>query len=73
MLIIETKELNISEELRKKVDMRTNHKEYGIPYNFNLFEDDYGYPLKMNWELRTEEQIIELKMMKRKRIFLKMY
>ena len=56
MLTIGTKELNISEELRKKVDMRTNHKEYGIPYNFNLFEVDYGYPLKMNWELRTEKQ-----------------
>ena len=36
--------------------MRTNHKEYGIPYNFNLFEDDYGYPLRMNWETRTKEQ-----------------
>lgn len=36
--------------------MRTNHKEYGIPYNFNLFEDYYVYPLKMNWELRTEKQ-----------------
>lgn len=37
-------------------DMRTNHKEYGIPYNFNLFEDDYGYPLRMNWEMKTKEQ-----------------
>ena len=37
-------------------DMRINHKEYGTPYNFNLFEDDYGYPLRMNWEMKTKEQ-----------------
>ena len=30
------------------MEMINNHKEYGTPYNFNLFEDDYGYPLRMN-------------------------
>ena len=37
------------------MDMINNHKEFGTPYNFNLFEDDYGYPLRMNWEAKTNE------------------
>ena len=37
------------------MDMINNHKEFGTPYNFNLFEDDYGYPLRMNWETKTNE------------------
>lgn len=37
------------------VDMINNHAMYGTPYNFNLFEDDYGYPLRMNWEAKTKE------------------
>ena len=36
-------------------DMRNNHVMYGTPYNFNIFEDDYGYPLRMNWEAKTKE------------------
>ena len=37
-------------------DIRTNHDDYGIPYNFNIFEDDYGYKLNMNHEVRTKEE-----------------
>ena len=37
------------------MDMINNHAIYGTPYNFNLFEDDYGYPLRMNWEAKTRE------------------
>lgn len=37
------------------MDRINNHKEFGTPYNFNLFEDDYGYPLRMNWEAKTNE------------------
>ena len=37
------------------MDMINNHAMYGTPYNFNLFEDDYGYPLRMNWEAKTRE------------------
>lgn len=37
------------------MDMINNHKEFGTPYNFNLLEDDYGYPLRMNWEAKTNE------------------
>ena len=37
------------------MDMINNHAMYGTPYNFNLFEDDYGYPLRMNWEAKTKE------------------
>ena len=37
------------------MDMINNHAMYGTPYNFNLFEDDYGYPLRMNWEAKTSE------------------
>lgn len=37
------------------MDMINNHKEFGTPYNFNLFEDDYSYPLRMNWEAKTNE------------------
>ena len=36
-------------------DMRNNHINYGIPYNFNFFQDDYGYTLQMNWETKTKE------------------
>ena len=32
-------------------DMRTNHKEYGIPYNFNLFEDGH-----IRWHWHKEVQ-----------------
>ena len=37
-------------------DIRTNHDDYGIPYNFNIFEDDYGYKLNMNHEVRTKDE-----------------
>ena len=37
-------------------DIRTNHDDYGIPYNFNIFKDDYGYKLNMNHEVRTKEE-----------------
>ena len=37
------------------MDMINNHAMYRTPYNFNLFEDDYGYPLRMNWEAKTRE------------------
>ena len=37
------------------MDMINNHAMYGTPYNFNLFENDYGYPLRMNWEAKTRE------------------
>ena len=37
-------------------DIRTNHDDYEIPYNFNIFEDDYGYKLNMNHEVRTKEE-----------------
>ena len=36
-------------------DMRNNHIMYGTPYNFTIFEDDYGYLLRMNWEAKTSE------------------
>ena len=52
------KEINItSGNFRESflVDMINNHAMYGTPYNFNLFEDDYGYPLRMNWEAKTKE------------------
>ena len=38
------------------LDMMINHKNYGIPYNFNIFEDDYGFMLPMNWELKTKDE-----------------
>ena len=38
------------------LDMIINHKNYGIPYNFNIFEDDYGYMLPMNWEIKTKDE-----------------
>ena len=38
------------------LDMMINHKNYGTPYNFNIFEDDYGYMLPMNWELKTKDE-----------------
>lgn len=37
-------------------DIRTNHDDYGIPYNFNIFEDDYGYKLNMNHEVKTKDE-----------------
>ena len=37
-------------------DMRVNHKEYGTPYNLNLFVDDYGLPLSMNLEMKTSKE-----------------
>ena len=52
------KEINItSGNFRESflADMRNNHVMYGTPYNFNIFEDDYGYPLRTNWEAKTKE------------------
>ena len=37
-------------------DIAINHENYGIPYNFNIFEDDYGYRLNMNHEVRTKDE-----------------
>lgn len=37
-------------------DMVHNHMIYDIPFNFNIFEDDYGYNITMNHELKTKEQ-----------------
>ena len=34
-------------------DMRYNHDTYKIPYNLNWFEDDYGYKIQMNHEIKT--------------------
>ena len=35
-------------------DMRYNHDTYKIPYNLCWFEDDYGYKLPMNHEVKTK-------------------
>ena len=32
------------------------HEEYGLPLNFPLLRDDYGYSLPMNKEIKTTEQ-----------------
>jgi site-specific DNA recombinase len=32
------------------------HEQYGLPLDFRLFEDDYGFKLSMNKELRTKEE-----------------
>lgn len=37
-------------------DIAINHDNYGIPYNFNIFEDDYGYKLNMNHEVKTKDE-----------------
>ena len=52
------KEINITNgNFRESflADMRNNHKEYGTPYDFSFFQDDYGYTLRMNWETKTKE------------------
>lgn len=53
------KKINITRgEFRESYlyDMRMNHKEYGTPYNFRLFEDDYGYSISMNAEKKTKKE-----------------
>ena len=37
-------------------DMIMYHEEYGLPLNFPLLRDDYGYSLPMNKEIKTTEQ-----------------
>lgn len=38
------------------IDMISYNKDYGLPLNYLIFEDDYGCPLPMNKEIRTSEQ-----------------
>ena len=38
------------------LDMISYNKDYGLPLNYLIFEDDYGCPLPMNKEIRTSEQ-----------------
>ena len=38
------------------LDMINYNQDYGLPLNWFLFEDDYGYSLPMNKELKTIEQ-----------------
>ena len=40
-------------------DMINNHIKYETPLNFNLFKDEYGIPLTMNKEVKTEEEAKE--------------
>ncbi len=37
-------------------DLINYHNEYGTPYNFKIFEDNYGYLLNMNKELKTKKE-----------------
>jgi len=37
-------------------DMIMYHEEYGLPLNFPLLKDNYGYSLPMNKEIKTSEQ-----------------
>jgi hypothetical protein len=36
-------------------EMRYNHDNYDIPYNCNIFEDEYGYRLNINHEVKSKE------------------
>lgn len=36
-------------------EMRYNHNNYDIPYNCNIFEDEYGYRLNINHEVKSKE------------------
>ena len=38
------------------LDLINYNQDYGLPLNWFLFEDDYGYSLPMNKELKTIEQ-----------------
>lgn len=38
------------------LDMINYNQDYGLPLNWFLFEDNYGYSLPMNKELKTTEQ-----------------
>ena len=38
------------------LDLINYNRDYGLPLNWFLFEDDYGYSLPMNKELKTIEQ-----------------
>ena len=40
-------------------DMVNNHIKYETPLNFNLFKDEYGIPLTMNKEIKTEKEAKE--------------
>ena len=37
------------------LDMINYNQDYGLPLNWFLFEDNYGYSLPMNKELKTTE------------------
>ena len=38
------------------LDLINYNQKYGLPLNWFLFEDNYGYPLPMNKEIKTTEQ-----------------
>lgn len=37
-------------------DVAHNHDNYGIPYSLKIFEDDYGFQLNMNHEVKTKDE-----------------
>ncbi|MDD2518657.1 MAG: recombinase family protein [Bacilli bacterium] len=60
-LVIEKKdkEINVvNGNFRKSYlkEMMHNHDTYDIPYDWNIFVDDYGFNLSMNHEVKTKEQ-----------------